>query len=71
ILKRRGIEEFDIFDAADTHGVHPQGYDSGVRYETPRVNTTPGETPVVNTIASGYDKDDPAVIIVDRRDETV
>ncbi|MBW4635712.1 MAG: hypothetical protein KME30_28690 [Iphinoe sp. HA4291-MV1] len=71
ILKRRGIEEFDIFDAADTHGVHHQGYDRGVYHETPGVNTNPNERPLVNNTPTGYDKDDPGVIIVDHRDETV
>ncbi|MGH7998038.1 MAG: general stress protein [Brasilonema sp.] len=71
ILKRRGIQEFDIFDATNTHGVHHQGYDRGVRHDTPGVNTTLNERPVVNTSPTGYDKDDPAVIIIDHRNETV
>ncbi|NMG06750.1 hypothetical protein DP117_07640 [Brasilonema sp. UFV-L1] len=71
ILKRRGIQEFDIFDAADTHGVDHQGYDRGVRHETPGVNTTLNERPVVNTSPTGYDQDNPAVIIIDHRNETV
>ncbi|KAB8321267.1 hypothetical protein SD81_002425, partial [Tolypothrix campylonemoides VB511288] len=85
ILKRHGIQEFDIFDAADTHGVHHPDHDRGVRPQTAVVNTTPNATPVVNTTpnetpvvhststnyAPGYDENDPAVIIVDRRDETI
>ncbi len=85
ILKRHGIQEFDIFDAADTHGVHHPDHDRGVRHQTPVVNTTPNEIPVVHTTSnetpvvhttstnysSGYDENDPAVIIVDRRDETI
>ncbi|OKH60070.1 hypothetical protein NIES2130_06170 [Scytonema sp. HK-05] len=85
ILKRHGIQEFDIFDAADTHGVHHPDHDRGVRHQTAVVNTTPNEIPVVNTTfnetpvvhgtstnySSGYDENDPAVIIVDRRDETI
>ncbi|NJR75818.1 MAG: hypothetical protein HC773_23840 [Scytonema sp. CRU_2_7] len=71
ILKRRGIQEFGIFDATDTHGVHHQGYDRDIRHETPGVNTTLNERPVVNNSPTSYDKDDPAVIIVDHRNETV
>lgn len=65
ILKRHGIQEFDIFDAADTHGVHHPDHDRGVRHQTPFVNTTS------TNYAPGYDENDPAVIIVDRRDETI
>ncbi|WP_017315256.1 general stress protein [Mastigocladopsis repens] len=65
ILKRRGIEEFDIFDAADTNGVHHQSYDRDIRHETPVVHTAS------TNYSTGYDEDDPAVIIIDRRDETV
>ncbi|ARV60932.1 histidine kinase [Nostocales cyanobacterium HT-58-2] len=75
ILRHRGIEEFGIFDIADTTGVHHHGYEHGIRHETPVVNTTPNEIPVVETTGThytpGYDKDDPAVIIVDHRDEAV
>ncbi|MBW4627075.1 MAG: histidine kinase [Brasilonema octagenarum HA4186-MV1] len=63
ILKRRGIEEFDIFDATDIDGVHHQGYDRSVRRETPFVNT-----PSTN-YSTGYDDNDPAVIIIDHRTE--
>lgn len=65
ILKRRGIEEFNIFDAADSNDVSRPGYNQGVYQETPVVNTTP------TNYSTGFDKDDPAVIIIDRRDETV
>jgi uncharacterized membrane protein len=65
ILKRHHIEEFDIFDATDKHGVSHRNYDQGVRQETPAVNTTPTEH------LAGYTKDDPAVIIVDHRDERI
>lgn len=63
ILKRRGIEEFDIFDATDIHGVDNRTYDRGVRHETPVVNT------VSTNYSTGYDENDPAVIIVDHRNE--
>jgi hypothetical protein len=85
ILKRHGIQEFDIFDAADTHGVHHPDHDRVVRHQTAVVNTTANEIPVVNTTSNeipvvnttstnystGYDENDPAVIIIDRRDDTV
>ncbi|GAB1537974.1 hypothetical protein NUACC21_06300 [Scytonema sp. NUACC21] len=68
ILKRHGIQEFDTFDAADTHGVHRRDSDRsdrGIHHEAPVVNTTPTEHAV------GYDENDPAVIIVDHRNERV
>ena len=75
ILKRHGIQEFGIFDAADTHGTHHPDHDRAVRHETPVVNTTANEIPVVNSVptnySAGYDENDPAVIIIDRRDDTV
>jgi len=75
ILKRHGIQEFGIFDAADTHGAHHPDHDRAVRHETPVVNTTANEIPVVNSVptnySAGYDENDPAVIIIDRRDDTV
>ncbi len=55
ILKRHSIQDFDIFDAAG----------NGVRQDTPVVNT-----PSTN-YSRGINSDDPAVIIIDRRDETV
>ncbi len=55
ILKRHRIQDFDIFDAAG----------NGVRQDTPVVNT-----PSTN-YSRGINSDDPAVIIIDRRDETV
>ena len=54
ILKRRGIEDFEIFDAGN-----------GVRQDTPVVNTTS------TNYSRGINSEDPAVIIIDRRDETV
>nr|WP_202895507.1 general stress protein [Iningainema tapete] len=54
ILKRHGVQDFDTFDATDV---------SGVRHQTPVVNTT--DTNYVSQITH----DDPAVIIIDRRDE--
>ncbi|MHC5934390.1 histidine kinase [Nostoc sp.] len=64
ILKRRGIEEFAIYDATDL-GEHRPGIG----------RVTQHDTPVVNRDRSNYltepDRDDPAVVIVDRRDETL
>ncbi|MEH2380677.1 MAG: histidine kinase [Nostoc sp.] len=64
ILKRRGIEEFAIYNATDI-GEHRPGFD----------RVTQHDTPVVNSDRSNYltepNRDDPAVVIVDRRDETL
>ncbi|MUG97416.1 hypothetical protein F7734_35870 [Scytonema sp. UIC 10036] len=65
ILKRHGIQEFDTFDAADTTGTHRRDVDRDIRHDAPVVNTTSTEHGV------RYDKDDPAVIIVDHRNERV
>jgi hypothetical protein len=65
ILKRHGIQEFDTFDADDTTGVHRRDADRDIRHDAPVVNTSSTEHGV------GYDKDDPAVIIVDHRNEKV
>ncbi|MBW4559343.1 MAG: general stress protein [Trichormus sp. ATA11-4-KO1] len=58
ILKRRGIEEFAIYDATDIDREHRPGLDQ-VRHETTR-----------NYSATG-DREDPSVVIIDRRDEKV
>ncbi|MBR8840162.1 MAG: histidine kinase, partial [Stigonema ocellatum SAG 48.90 = DSM 106950] len=55
ILKRHNIQDFDIFDA---------GRD-GVRQETPVVNTTS------TNYSTGVNREEPAVIIIDNRDERV
>ncbi|MBN3872502.1 histidine kinase [Nostoc sp. JL33] len=64
ILKRRGIEEFAIYDATDL-GAHPLGSN----------RATDRSTPVTNSDRPNYStelhRDDPAVVIVDRRDETL
>lgn len=64
ILKRRGIEEFAIYDATDVSDARPG---------TDRVTDHP--TPVANSDRANYSteprRDDPAVVIVDRRDETL
>lgn len=57
ILKRRGIQEFAIYDAADLHNLHSQhrpGFDRDVERQTP-----------VPDIHRG----DPSVVIVDHRDQ--
>ncbi|MGI2906103.1 hypothetical protein [Tolypothrix sp. VBCCA 56010] len=62
ILRRRHVEDFGIYDATDLDRPGDRG-----------VVTQP--TSVVNTTETNYvppiDRDDPAVIIIDRRDETV
>ncbi|MBN3948932.1 MAG: histidine kinase [Nostoc sp. NMS7] len=62
ILKRRGIEEFAIYDANDS-GTNRPGLD----------RVTERNTPVTNSDRPNYStathSDDPAVVIVDRRDE--
>jgi hypothetical protein len=57
ILKRRGIEEFAVYDATDLDQVHH--HDRNV-VDTSR-SSHPGE----------LRRDEPAVMIVDRRDETL
>lgn len=57
ILKRRGIEDFIIYEAADTNGDRPN-----MDY---KLNTTH------TNYSAKVDSNDPAVIIIDRRDETV
>ncbi|MBD2357783.1 histidine kinase [Tolypothrix sp. FACHB-123] len=57
ILKRRGIEEFAVYDATDLDRVHHS--DRNV-VDTSRT-THPGD----------LGRDEPAVVIIDRRDETV
>jgi hypothetical protein len=57
ILKRRGIDEFAIYDATDLDRVHHQ--DRSV------VDTTR------TTHAGEIHRDDPAVVIIDRRDENI
>ncbi|MEH2316108.1 general stress protein [Nostoc sp.] len=64
ILNRRGIEEFAIYDATDIGDVRPG------------INRAPDHpTPVVSSDRPNYstetNRDDPAVVIVDRRDETL
>ncbi|WP_392535123.1 histidine kinase [Nostoc sp. C117] len=60
ILKRRGIEEFAIYDATDVAEHRP---------------VTHHDTGVFNSDRANYSKeayrDEPAVVIVDRRDETI
>ncbi len=57
ILKRRGIDEFAIYDATDLDRVHHQNRSA---VETSRT-THPGE----------LHRDEPAVVIIDRRDENL
>jgi hypothetical protein len=57
ILKRRGIEEFAIYDATDL-GEYRSGFDRTTNSDTVRTNHSSGTH-------------DPSVVIVDRRDEIV
>jgi hypothetical protein len=56
ILKDRGIQEFAIYDATDLHTEHRPGLDRDVAVQTP---------------VPDIQRRDPAVAIVDRRDERV
>ena len=64
ILRRRGIEEFAIYDGTDL-GEHRPGLD----------RETYHDTPVVNSDRTNYSTDlrgdEPPVVIIDRRDETL
>jgi hypothetical protein len=64
ILNRQGIEEFAIYDPKDVPQNHP-GID----------RVTPHNTGVLDSDRTNYStetyRDDPAVVIVDRRDETI
>ncbi len=64
ILNRRGIEEFAIYDATDL-GEHRSGLDRGTHHDTAVVNSDR------TNYSTGVHGDDPAVVIVDRRDETL
>lgn len=62
ILKRRGIEEFGMYDATDL-GEHRSGFDKGH-------NTGVLESDRPNYSTEAH-RNDPAVVIVDRREETI
>ncbi|MBD2502413.1 general stress protein [Anabaena azotica] len=57
ILKRRGIQEYSVFDATDLHDTHRHGVDRSV--------TGDRVAPVVG------DRSEPSVIIVDHREERI
>ncbi|BAZ30351.1 signal transduction histidine kinase LytS [Cylindrospermum sp. NIES-4074] len=59
ILKRRGIEEFAIYDAHDV-GEHRPGFDRVQHHETP----------VAESVHTNYPEESP-VVIIDRRDERI
>jgi len=63
IFNRYGIEEFGVYDYANDHREHLPEHDS-IRRET---------TPAIDTVRTNYstttDRDDPTVVIIDRRDE--
>ncbi len=57
ILKRRGIQEFDVFDAPRNEGTH---------HQAAAINNTP----VVHNNPVIHDSGDAPVVIIDRRDES-
>lgn len=57
ILKRRGIQEYSVFDATDLHDTHRTGVDRSV--------TGDRVAPVVG------DRSEPSVVIVDHREEKI
>jgi hypothetical protein len=63
ILRRRHVEDFNIYDATD---LDRPGDRSVVTQPTPVVNTTQ-----TNYVPPTLDSNEPSVIIVDRRDESV
>jgi hypothetical protein len=64
ILNRRGIQEFAIYDGTDL-GEHRSGLDRGTHHGTGVVNSDR------TNYSADIHRDDPAVVIVDRRDETL
>jgi hypothetical protein len=60
ILKRRGIQEFAVYDATDLDREHRRD-----------VNQIGYENPVHSNYSTTSDREDPAVVIVDRRDERI
>ncbi|BBD67568.1 multi-sensor signal transduction histidine kinase [Nostoc commune NIES-4072] len=64
ILRHRGIEEFAIYDGTDL-GEYRPGLDRGTNYDTGVVNSDR------TNYSTGLHGDEPPVIIVDRRDETL
>lgn len=63
ILKHRGIEEFAIYDATDL-GEHRPGFDRVTHHDAPIASDR-------TNYSTDPHRDDPAVVIVDRRDETL
>ncbi|BAT51626.1 hypothetical protein NOS3756_05520 [Nostoc sp. NIES-3756] len=65
ILKRRGIQEYSVFDARDLHDTHRTGVDRSV--------TGDGGTPTVGDRVSPVvgDHNEPSVVIVDHREERI
>ncbi|MBE9007398.1 histidine kinase [Fortiea sp. LEGE XX443] len=65
ILKRRGIQDFGIFDATDVDTESHRGLNWTRHQETPVIESGRTNYPVTG------DREDPTVTIVDRRDETL
>ncbi|MEA5581146.1 general stress protein [Nodularia harveyana UHCC-0300] len=65
VFNRYGVEEFGVYDYSNNQGGHHLEPDAG-RYQT---------TPVVDTISTNYsatgDRNQPNVVLVDRRDQKV
>jgi hypothetical protein len=64
ILNRRGIEEFAIYDATDV-SQHRPDVDRVTHHDTAVVNSDR------TNYSTGLHGNDPSVVIVDRRDETL
>jgi hypothetical protein len=64
ILRRRHVEDFAIYDATDLD--RPGDRSRAVAHQTPVVDTTQ-----TNYVSPTVSSDEPAVIIIDRRDERV
>lgn len=58
ILRRRGIEEYGIYDAPDVDTEHRQNFDRVSNRQTPSYSAT-------------GDRDDPSVVIIDHRDAKI
>lgn len=65
ILKRRGIQEYSVFDATDLHDTHRRDVDSTITGD--RVSSTVGDRVSSNV---GHDTE-PSVVIVDHREERI
>ncbi|BCL35980.1 general stress protein [Nostoc sp. MS1] len=65
ILKRRGIQEYSVFDARDLHDTHRSGVDRAVSGDVGTSTVGDRVSPVVG------DYNEPSVVIVDNREERI